>query len=139
MADGPPETALNCEALIPKAKATEGERIRTSRIYVGESQLSFVAIVFSLFSPSQPDCCKLSQSTGSPSFAGCSAPISLGQVLVVVGYLAGPAVALAYGLRTHSSHSLSLRALGRRTRRLPEGLSISPLGAPSDAGAEERS
>jgi hypothetical protein len=38
MADGPPETAPNCEALILKAKATEGERIRTSRSYPGESQ-----------------------------------------------------------------------------------------------------
>ncbi len=38
MADGLPGTALSCEALIPKAKATEGERIRTSRINAGESQ-----------------------------------------------------------------------------------------------------
>jgi len=30
--------ALNCETLIPKAKAPEGERIRTSRIHPGESQ-----------------------------------------------------------------------------------------------------
>ena len=37
--DGPLETAPNCEALIPKAKATEGELIRTSRIYAGESQV----------------------------------------------------------------------------------------------------
>jgi IS605 OrfB family transposase len=36
--DGPPETARNCEVLIPKAKATEGERIRTSRMNAGESQ-----------------------------------------------------------------------------------------------------
>src|SRR5262245_15731947 len=36
--DGPPEMALNCETLIPKAKAPEGERIRTSRIHPGESQ-----------------------------------------------------------------------------------------------------
>ena len=27
--DGPPETAPNCEALTPKAKATAGEPIRT--------------------------------------------------------------------------------------------------------------
>jgi hypothetical protein len=38
MADGPPETAHSCEALIPKAKAIEGERIRTSRLQLGESQ-----------------------------------------------------------------------------------------------------
>ena len=37
-ADGPPETALNCEAMIPKAKASEGEWIRTSRFQAGESQ-----------------------------------------------------------------------------------------------------
>jgi hypothetical protein len=36
--DGPPEMAPNCEASIPKAKATEGERIRTSRLQPGESQ-----------------------------------------------------------------------------------------------------
>jgi hypothetical protein len=42
--DGPPETALGgaclstCEAVIPKTKAIAGERIRTSRIYPGESQ-----------------------------------------------------------------------------------------------------
>ena len=28
----------HCEALIPKAKAIEGEQIRTSRIHAGESQ-----------------------------------------------------------------------------------------------------
>lgn len=39
MADGPPETAPHCEALIPKAKAVEGEQIRTSRIHAGESQV----------------------------------------------------------------------------------------------------
>jgi hypothetical protein len=38
--DGPPETAPNCEALIPKAKAIAGERIRTSRLQPGESQVS---------------------------------------------------------------------------------------------------
>ena len=31
--DGPPETAPNCEALTPKAKATAGEPIRTP-VYV---------------------------------------------------------------------------------------------------------
>ena len=38
LVDGPLETAPNCEALIPKAKATEGERIRISRLQPGESQ-----------------------------------------------------------------------------------------------------
>jgi outer membrane protein assembly factor BamB len=37
--DGSPEMAPNCEASIPKAKATEGERSRTSRLQPGESQL----------------------------------------------------------------------------------------------------
>jgi hypothetical protein len=37
--DGPPETAPNGDALIPKAKATEGEQIRTSRFQAGESQM----------------------------------------------------------------------------------------------------
>ena len=36
--DGPLETAPNCEALIPKAKASEGERIRISHFPAGESQ-----------------------------------------------------------------------------------------------------
>src|SRR5258708_18554594 len=36
--DGPLETAPNCEALIPKAKALEGEPIRISRFQAGESQ-----------------------------------------------------------------------------------------------------
>src|SRR6266851_2485392 len=33
--DGPPETAPNCEALTPKAKATAGEPIRTPRHVCG--------------------------------------------------------------------------------------------------------
>ena len=37
--DGPPETARNGDALIPKAKATAGEPIRTSRMHAGESQV----------------------------------------------------------------------------------------------------
>ena len=36
--DGPLDTAHNCDAMIPKAKATEGEPIRTSRLQTGESQ-----------------------------------------------------------------------------------------------------
>src|SRR5215467_10978265 len=36
--DGPPETALNGDALIPQAKAPAGEPIRTSRMHAGESQ-----------------------------------------------------------------------------------------------------
>jgi hypothetical protein len=36
--DGPGASAPNGEALIPKAKATEGERISISRLHAGESQ-----------------------------------------------------------------------------------------------------
>ncbi|HEX9058276.1 MAG TPA: hypothetical protein VF818_12165 [Ktedonobacterales bacterium] len=43
--DGPPETTLNCDALILKAKATEGEPIRTSRIYAGESQPYYLDVI----------------------------------------------------------------------------------------------
>src|SRR5262249_22670731 len=38
-AEGPPETAPTCAAVILKAKPPEGERIRTSRIHAGESQI----------------------------------------------------------------------------------------------------
>jgi hypothetical protein len=55
----------NCEAMIPKAKAIEGEPIRTSRIYARESQSTAIAEI----------CCGLCPFAPAwPFVAACAEP-----------------------------------------------------------------
>jgi hypothetical protein len=84
-----------------------------------------VAVVF--ISVSRPDLCLSGPPpTTNPYVLICPAPNPTAQLLVAVGYLAGPAAATAY----------SLRGRGARTGAVPEGLSVSPLGAMTDADGE---
>jgi hypothetical protein len=99
--------------------------------------LSFAAIVFSI---APPDRCMF----GLPSSEGrfypyCAGPNLLAQLLVLAGYLAGPAAALAYGLPDLRSRILGIRSPILRPRELPEGLSVSPLSADGDTELEGRS
>ncbi len=84
-----------------------------------------VAVV--LISVARPDLCLFVPPSTTNAFAfGCTAPNPTAQLLVAGGYLAGPAAATIY----------SLRGRGARTGALPEGLSVSPLGAVTDADGE---
>ncbi len=126
-------------ALHTAAQARHG---RWVALLIVAGYLSFAAIVFSI---ATPDRCMF----GLPSSEGLSysycAGNPLAQLLVLAGYLAGPAAALAYGLPNPRSRILGirtlslLRALRLRPHKLPEGLSVSPLSADSDAELEGRS
>lgn len=54
----------------------------------------------------------------------CPAPDALRQALIFLGYLAGPVMALVYGV-------YGGRLFGRRVRTLPDGLTVSSLRAES--------
>ena len=84
-----------------------------------------VAVVF--ISVARPNLCLFGTLSTTNAFAfGCTASNPTAQLLVAGGYLAGPAAAIVY----------SLRGRGAGTEALPEGLSVSPLGAMTDADGE---
>jgi hypothetical protein len=104
--------------------AAQARRYRWFALLSVAGSLS-VAVVF--ISVSRPDLCLSGPPpTTNPYVLICPAPNPTAQLLVAVGYLAGPAAATAY----------SLRGRGARTGALPEGLSVSPLGAMTDADGE---
>jgi hypothetical protein len=104
--------------------AAQARRYRWFALLSVAGSLS-VAVVF--ISMARPDLCLSGPPPTTNAFAfGCTAPNPTAQLLVAVGYLAGPAAATAY----------SLRGRGARTGALPEGLSVSPLGAMTDADGE---
>jgi hypothetical protein len=104
--------------------AAQARRYRWVALLSVAGSLSVAVVTFSV---SRPDPCLFILPSTANSFAfGCPSPNPLGQLLVVGGYLAGPAAAIVY----------SLRGRGARTGALPEGLSVSPLGAMTDGDGE---
>jgi len=101
--------------------------------------LSFAAVVFSI---ATPDRCMFGLPSDTTFIFGigssCAGPNLLAQLLVLAGYLAGPAAALAYGLSDLRTRILDIRIPILRPRHLPEGLSVSPLSADGDAEVEGR-
>ena len=89
----------------------------------------YLSVVTIFFSVLQPNPCIYSQGPGSDSITrDCTTSSPLVQLLVIAGYVAGPAASLAYGLRPDG--------LRRRVHTLPEGVSISSLRATSDPSVE---
>lgn len=93
------------------------------------STAGYLSVVTIFFSISQPDPCIFGSPPDSEFMSPvCTTSYPLVKLLVIAGYLAGPAASLVYGLRPdglrHGAHTL------------PEGLSISSLRATSDPSAE---
>src|SRR5258707_9753593 len=104
--------------------AAQARRYRWFALLSVAGSLS-IAVVF--ISMARRDLCLSGPPPTTNAFAfGCTAPNPTAQLLVAGGYLAGPAAATIY----------SLRGRGARTGALPEGLSVSPLGAVTDADDE---
>lgn len=109
--------ALNAAA---QARRTEWVILLTVAGYI-----SVAAIIFSI---SQPDPCIFGPPPGVEPFGlSCTATYPFERLLIIAGYLVGPAATLAYGLR--------LDGLSRRSRVLPEGVSVSSLRAPTGEAA----
>jgi hypothetical protein len=104
--------------------AAQARRYRWFALLSVAGSLS-VAVVF--ISVSRPDLCLFGPPpTTNPYVLICPDPNPTAQLLVAVGYLAGPAAATAY----------SLCGRGALTGAVPEGLSVSPLGAMTDSDGE---
>jgi hypothetical protein len=104
--------------------AAQARRYRWFALLSVAGSLSLAVVFISL---ARPDLCLSGPPpTTNPYVLICPAPNPTAQLLVAGGYLAGPAAATAY----------SLRGRGARTGALPEGLSVSPLGAMTDADGE---
>ena len=118
--------------------AAQARHWRWVALLIVAGYLSFAAIIFS-FAP--PDRCMFGMPSDRSFVFGssCAGPNLLAQLLVLAGYLAGPAAALAYGLPDLRTRILGIRIPILRPRELPEGLSVSPLSADSDAELEGRS
>ena len=104
--------------------AAQARRYRWFALLSVAGSLSLAVVYISVASP---DLCLFDTPSTTNAFAfGCTASNPTAQLLVAGGYLAGPAAAIVY----------SLRGRGPRTGTLPEGLSVSPLGAMTDADGE---
>ena len=104
--------------------AAQARRYRWFALLSVAGSLSLAVVVISL---ARPDLCLSVPPPTTNAFEfGCPSSNPTAQLLVAGGYLAGPAAATAY----------SLRGRGARTGALPEGLSVSPLGAMTEADGE---
>jgi len=104
--------------------AAQARRYRWFALLSVAGSLSLAVVYISVASP---DLCLFDTPSTTNAFAfGCTASNPTAQLLVAGGYLAGPAAAIVY----------SLRGRGARTGALPEGLSVSPLGAMTEADGE---
>lgn len=106
--------------------AAQARRWEWVGLLTAAGYLSVVAVIYSI---SPPDPCIFGP---PPYYQGRFAPVCtphpFAYLLVIAGYLAGPAATLAYGLRPDG--------LRRSSRALPEGVSVSSLRAASDPARE---
>ncbi|HEX8036937.1 MAG TPA: hypothetical protein VF510_23975, partial [Ktedonobacterales bacterium] len=99
------------------SSAAQARRWEWVALLTTAGYLSVVAIIFSI---TQPNRCIFGPPPGAGQFYPiCTATYPFAYMLVVAGYLAGPAATLAYGLRSNG--------LRRGSHELPEGLSVSSL------------
>jgi hypothetical protein len=96
-------------------------------ILLGAGLLNFSMILLPLVMP-QLWQCLYDQNSSAPVDLLCQPVNPLIPTLLVIGYFVGPAAALVYAVRPW--------LLLRRTHQLPEGLTVSRLGATNDPPVE---